>query len=109
MGFVNLWFSELQSANAERVTQWLRLRKFLEEHEISRSLTFKILQSFRWKFHRYMRRVQEGDIEFLNDIPLGLRIALHTELYLLILLRHPLFQVVSSKDRQLPISLGHLA
>lgn len=90
----NVWLGQLRDANMDKVTQKMRLRKYLAEHECSRTLTFKVLQCFRSKYNTSKRRVHEGDIEFFRDLPIPLQICLHTEVYMPILKPHPFFQMV---------------
>jgi len=105
----NTWLAQLRDANFDQVTQHILLRKYLEEHDVSRSLTYKVLRCFRAKYHMHMRRVHEEDIEFLRDLPMPLKVSLHREVYLPILRPHPFFKLLASVNESLLSLVSHIA
>lgn len=105
----SMWLKQLREVNQDREEQRIKLRKYLEEHEVSRKLTYRVLRCFRLNYKAHMRRVHEEDIEFLRDLPLALKVSLHKEVYLPVLKSHPFFRLLDNISESLPVMISHLA
>jgi len=105
----SIWLRHLHEANRDREKQNIHLRKYLEEHDIPRKLTGRVLRCFRANYHAHQRRVHEEDIEFLQDLPVSLKICLRREVFMPVLNKHPFFSFLASVNPQLPIMITYCA
>jgi hypothetical protein len=76
--------------------QMAQIKLFLEEHKVSRALSYKVLRSFRWDFRLYNSRVHEGDVGYFRDLPKYMIGALRAEIYMPALRGHPFFGAVAA-------------
>jgi len=105
----SIWLGHLHEANKDREQQNIGLRRFLEEHEVSRPLTSRVLRCFRSNYHAHQRRTHEGDVEFLRDLPVGLKICLRVEVFMPVLKKHPFFTFMSKSNPILPVMITYCA
>uniref|UniRef100_A0A7S1R891 Cyclic nucleotide-binding domain-containing protein n=1 Tax=Alexandrium catenella TaxID=2925 RepID=A0A7S1R891_ALECA len=103
------WLTQLRETNKDRDTQRINLRKYLEQHEVSRKLTYKVLRCFRMNYKAHARRKHEEDIEFLRDLPLVLKVSLHKEVYLPVVQSHIFFQFLGTVYESMSVMISHLA
>jgi len=109
INFFNKWLGQLRDMNRDHEKQRTGLRKYLEAHDVSRKLTSKVLRYFRANYRKHAPRVHEEDIDFLKDLPLYLKVALHMEVYGPMLRNHICFQFLGSVSENIPVMISHLA
>jgi len=109
INLLNMWLMQLREANSDREAMRINLRKYLEEHEISRKLSYKVLRCFRTNYKTHRRRVHEEDIGFLRDLPLSLKVSLRKEVFMPILRSHIFFELLGTIAESLPVMISHLA
>lgn len=102
------WMSETREATMEQVKESLRLRKFLEQRDVSRNLSYRIMRYFSVSNHA-QDRIQEVEIKSLRDLPLQLQMRLHRELYLQFLRQHPFFALLGAESKPALVAICHLA
>jgi hypothetical protein len=105
----NKWLTQLQNMTMEGTNQEIQLRKFLDEHGVSKKLTYKVMRCFRWNYRNAKMRTREEDIRFMKVLPNQLQVRLHSEMYSATVMHHPFFQVLSTCSSTVLPSLCHLA
>jgi len=105
----NSWATQLRLMHADREKQDELIGRYLEDHKASKWLTYEVLRSFRMNFAVHRPRVHKEEVAFLQDLPVRLQIALHTEVYLPLLKTHSFFRFLGSVSVGLLQLISYLA
>lgn len=99
--------NSMREVRNEQIRRETILRKFFSERNLSTDL-FLTIQDFCQKAGVAMEKIQEQQVELLRETPEGIRIRLHTEMFLPTLLSaHWLPEPVHDMDSQLFARLCH--
>jgi len=84
--------TRLQMIAEQHDRQFATLRNFLNYHNVSASLTLRVVRSARFSLEMQERNIVEKDIGLLGMISEPLRIEIHYQIYGPIISYHPFFQ-----------------
>lgn len=76
-----------------------QMRQFLHAREVPLNLARQIWHFYRYNYQRPAKRIHYEDIRVLKKLPQALRKCLHRHIHLPVLMRHAIFNRVSSTDR----------
>merc|ERR1712032_123409 len=99
----------LRNVRAERTTDEACLRQLFRQHQVRVGLSLRIKRFMKIHYNSRKSRVHEEDIAFFRNLPVNLKIELHEEMYLPVIIAHPLLSVVSKVDYETALELCHLA
>eukprot|EP00439_Symbiodinium_sp_Y106_P010223 s8059_g1.t1 len=88
--------NQLRNLNSWRHEQESLLRRYLQENEVSPSLTARIHNCLQKALQRSRRRVHVDEIRIFQQLPLSLKFELTSEIYSPTLGRHPFFNFCHS-------------
>ncbi|CAK0889093.1 unnamed protein product [Prorocentrum cordatum] len=96
IAYSSFWVQQYHESHKAYREQLAQIKLFLEEHQVSRGLSYKVLRSFRWNFRLYNSRVHEDDVGYFRDLPKPMIGALRAEIHTPALRGHPFFCAVAA-------------
>merc|ERR1712039_1013979 len=78
----------------------------MQENRISAAVCNQVLRFFRLNCKKLMGRMHEADISLFNDLPVQIRVELHKQVHMPLLLEHPMFKRFAANEME---SVCHLA
>jgi hypothetical protein len=89
-----LWVIQIRDSQIEHEQTMGKVRKFLKENRVSPTVGNSMVRFARRYTNKLLVKMKESDIPIFNDLPLGLRMMLHRQIFAPILNSHPAFSLL---------------
>jgi len=104
---INSKMTQLSNMNHEQFIQEVSMRRFFHDNKVSVDLTDKV-RSFL-ESTEVNRRIFENDIPILKTLPERVRLQMHVEIYMPVLIWHPLLHTLSDIAEERMRAICHTA
>lgn len=100
------YFDIVSSQDTKRITE---LKNYLFDHDISSSVSFRILRNAEYAFKEQKRKICENRVELLQLVSEPLRKELHYEMHMPVLGAHPFFKLYAEASPSVMRQVCHTA
>eukprot|EP00928_Gymnodinium_smaydae_P017744 TRINITY_DN16786_c0_g1_i4.p1 TRINITY_DN16786_c0_g1~~TRINITY_DN16786_c0_g1_i4.p1 ORF type:complete len:1004 (-),score=157.35 TRINITY_DN16786_c0_g1_i4:245-3211(-) len=94
--FITTHMTRLQLLTSQQSTQIAKLKRYLADHGISRTLALRVQRNAQHAMVLHERNMSEASVELLKIVSEPLRVELHYEVHSVTLMMHPFFDAYST-------------